>query len=691
MADKPKNTDPAESQDKQDKKVATTMWNRWQKSRDLSIEVFDNVEVSRNLYKGYLQVDDNYEWDYSLVDQQVFPLIRNYISRCNPSKTQIRLEARKPEDFEKRQVNQDFINWEINELDLTTLIVRLFFSNFMAGKGYLKTGWKYDPRVLVKKDKMEYEMRPKINRATAEFVPFNHIIIPNRNIPNLDDQPYVFEVMQLRVGDMIKDNETYGYEYWDKSFIEKLRTSGVTSKILDYEADFTKDSDTKDEMTFQAATFPAICMHTKEGEVYYMALVDGSDTIINKDRENPYWHGHYPYIDMTVFPEDDEYFSMSVVDAVGDLQIASTEILNQLLTNVRALNNNMYISGASAATTPDYMFKKRPDGIIRVAGDPNQIVPIRQQDGTMSMLRISQGLNTKFEQVGGISSLYSSGAQDNTINQTARGAQIIDKNIDTNIQMIIDLFGAQVLKRVGDHFQELNAQFVTEEQSFAVTGKKGVRDVIAIKPEDVTANFDVYTDTVSMQKQTPASRQASLQNLLTVLIKEVMPSGTNVDLVPLVENLIDAYPEMENIDDIVTSIDEKGKRDILMLERGQMPEIKMRDPHKELSTYATIIFQDNVQTYTPEVQALFQKYAQKHIQYMQAESEIAAMIKPPPPKVAESINFKDLPPGAQSGLLQQVNLPSQPASVPAAGPPVQDNSGTGQPSGYNLQNITGGQ
>jgi hypothetical protein len=267
-----------------DKKYAEIVRKRYDKARELAEDVFDRVEVNRNLYKGYIDTSENYEWDYSLVDQQIFPLIRNYIARSNPSMTKVRLEARKPEDIERRKVNQDFVNWEINELPLTTLLTRAFFSNYIAGKAYFKTGWKYEPRVVVKNGEYTYEMRPLINRADMKFVRFNNILIPNRNIPSLKEQPYVLEIEQLRIGDMIKDNETYGYEYWDKAFIEKLKKEGVQSKELDYEAQFVTDADTKDEMAFQSATFPVVRMQTLEGDVLYVPLIGDTDTIINKKR-----------------------------------------------------------------------------------------------------------------------------------------------------------------------------------------------------------------------------------------------------------------------------------------------------------------------------------------------------------------------------------------------------------------------
>jgi hypothetical protein len=319
------------------------------------------------------------------------------------------------------------------------------------------------------------------------------------------------------------------------------------------------------------------------------------------------------------------------------------------------------------------MFKQRPSGIIRVAGDPNAVVPIRPVDSTMSMLRVGQELSTKFERAGGISSLYSSGAPSQTVNQTARGAQIIDQNIETNVKMILDLFGEQVLKPLGEHFIELNAQYVTEEQSFAVTGKRGVRDLITIDPDTVTANFDVYTYSEAMVKQTPASRQASLQNYLSVINREVVPSGVQVDIVPLVEALNDSYPEMENVDDIVVSLDEKAHRDISMLERGQMPDIKARDNHKELIQIATVHFEET--PYPEEIAQMFEKYVEKHMRFLQSEQEINQMSQPQLPQ-----------PQSPDALAQMMGGTTQ---GPQAGQ-IPDALGTGQPQGYQLGNLVGG-
>jgi hypothetical protein len=639
---------------------------RYNQTKGLSTEVFSRVEVNKNLYKGILNADDTYEWDYSLVDPHVFPLVRNYLSRSNPSMNTIRLDVTRKDQLDVRQVNQDFLNWEINEMMMTTLYYRMYFSAYLAGHGYAKTGWKYEPaiKIQVKNEKgeviREKIMRDKINRADARFVRFNNLLIPDRNNPILYEQPYLIELIQQNVGEMLDENESLEEKgekpYWNKKWIKSLRDSGVTNKLLEYEMERATDADSKDDLAFRGANVALMCMHTQDGKVFYMPI-EGDDTIVNDDTESRYWHGHYPYIDFCPFPEDDEFYALALVDVVGDLQIAATEILNQTLTNVRQINNDMWVAGSSASQTPDWQFRKRPDGVIRLMGDVSQIQQIRTQDNTRSAMVMSEALGTKIEKAGGIGSLYSSGASSNSsVNQTARGAQIIDQNIDTNMKMIIDLFGEQVIKKTGEHFLELNAQYVTEEQTFSVTGKRGVKDLIAITPEETTANFIITVNSEKLQKQTPASKQASIQNSITVLqaINTQSQGAVQIDLVPPVEALIDATPEMEDVGDIITTIDEKSKRDIDMISRGQLPEIKIRDQHEDLIVAVNTYFGD-VEGLTPEVQQVLEDYVNKHMRFIQSQQEVAAMKQPVVPQPSqmggmESAMGFDPAQGEQQGL-----------------------------------------
>ena len=189
---------------------------------------------------------------------------------------------------------------------------------------------------------------------------------------------------------------------------------------------------------------------------------------------------------------------------------------------------------------------------------------------------------------------------------------------------------------MAEHFLELNAQYVTEEQAFFVTGKKNVRQLLTMRPEEVTANFDVFVNAERMIKQTPASRQASLQNLITILGENSQKNGVMTDVTPVVEALIDSYPEMDNVDDVVVSIDEKSRRDLAMMSRGQEVVVKVRDPHIELMQYAKIYLEDHADEfmqlpYAEDIYAAFGKYMTDHTRFMQTAQEVKAMTAMPAP------------------------------------------------------------
>lgn len=652
-------------------KLASLIKRRYQKAKELASDFHDRLEINRNLYKNQIYADDNYEWEYQLSDPHIWPLIRNYLSRANPAKTHVKLEARKSEDAVKRGVNQDLLNWELNEILMTSLFYRVLFSGFMAGKGYMKTGWLYEPAVkIIVKDKkgnvqIEKVMRDIVNRANAKFVRYNDLLIPNRNEPQLYEQPYVIELIQRQLGELLDENKRLEEEgkkpYWNQKWLKELKKSGPSTELLDFQVDIVKDSDFEFEQAYRSAYVSMICMTTKDGEEYYLPLKD-DDKIVNNDTESRYWHGHYPYIDYTPFPEDDEYYASSIVDVVGDLQIAATEVLNQTLTNIRQINNDMWIAGTPAAQTPDWQFQKRPNGVIRVVGDVSQIQQIRTQDNTRPALQASMDLQNKIERASGVSALYASGAPSQNINQTARGAQIIEQNISANMKMLIDLFGEQVIKRLGEHFLELNSQYITEEQTFFITGKRGARKYVSVNPEEVTANFDVIVNSESMIKVSPTAKQASLQNLITQLanIENMSQGSVQVDLTKPIEALVDAYPEMDAIgDDILETVDEKAKHDIEYLERGQMPEIKARDPHKELIVLINMHFEDNEQAYDENVKTAFEQYVLKHMRYIQGEQEVQAMSQP---QVAQGASPEAMMEAMGAGGI------SQPPQVPISNP-----------------------
>ena len=348
------------------KKIAGLIKDRWNTlSSDMS-DVLERNATYTDMYKSILNFDESYPWDYRLVDPAVFQLLRTMMSRLNPDNARVNLLARNSMASEFRQRNQQVLNWELSEMNKTLVFYRCILRGLLAGRSYLSTGWLFEPAVKIKSDitgKEEFVMRDIVNRAIAKNIRFEDIVVANRNLPDIQDQPFIIEHMAVRYGEMLDDNRDK--EFWKKAMLEEIKKKKMF--LSEIEGGFSLPNDSlrgvgDEEQFFRNQYVGMLKMSTKDGEVFYTFDKKGNDDILNNDTTNPYWHGHYPYLSFTPFPMDDEFFSQSMIQPLEDLEIALSSALNQYLTNARKAGNPMWIAGSSASQTPDWSFVNRTHG-----------------------------------------------------------------------------------------------------------------------------------------------------------------------------------------------------------------------------------------------------------------------------------------------------------------------------------------
>lgn len=620
----------------QEKRIAQIVQKRFQKLYDNQQEIFNEVEVYHQMYRAYMTESEAYPWDYQYVDPVVFALLRNMMARMNPDGVKVILESRTGSTDEAREVNQAVVNWEMSEMAKTLRFYNFIFRGLLAGRAYMSTGWRYEPAVKVKYGEGESEgekvLREIVNRAEAKNVRFQDIFIPNLNTPELDEQPYLIERLMMRYGDMLQDNELAkeaGREpVWVPEYLEKIKKQKMFTSKVDYGEDLPTEDGSKEDMFLRSQYVAMLKMQTKEGDVIYVPEKE-QEWILNKDQGNPHWHGHYNYLTWAPFPEDDSFFSLGIVQPIADLQAALSSTLNQFLTNARKASNPMWIAGSGAAQTPDWMFINRPDGVVRIAGDVDQVKQATTVDTSKTMLNMRRELNTAFERATSMASLYVAGVSGgNTpqVNKTATGAKVIDANIDVNMQMLINLFGSQALKTLGEHFLELNAQYITEEQTVKITGKQGV-EFIRVRPEEVTANFDVVVNPDLITKSTPQVRQASLLNMKAMADQE---KDVKIDKRPLWKAIIAAFPEMDNVEDIIIDPEEQAAEAIdYILKTGQVPEVRYNQDHKAMIAIVQKYLLDNGPQIPPEITRVFLAYVEELRKSIQAANP--NLLAPPQP------------------------------------------------------------
>jgi hypothetical protein len=609
------------------KVIAEAIKKRFTTLRDSQQEIFDRVEQFKAMYRCQMEEDDAYPWEYQLTDPQIFPAVRAHLARMNPAEARVSLIGQNP----NREVNQQLVNWELNEILITQLMYKVMYSGFMTGHGYSKTGWFYKPALQVKTDRGSVTMRSIQNRADAVFVRFNDLYIPNRNNPDISTQPYLIEHVNMRFGNMLDEQEQT--EYWKADLLKKIREKKMFVTEIDYGEDLPEEDVSDEDVLIRSQFVSMLRMTTLDGEEFWR-LEDEVDDLLNSKTENRYWHGHYDYLDFAPFPEDDEFFSMGIPHTIADLETAVSSTLNQLLTNARKAGNNMWVVSDDAKQIPDWMFTDRPNGVVRVKGDIRQYQRLDQsQTGTAELLNLRKELQTTVERTSGISSLYASGvASSPSVNKTARGAEIIDNNIDQNLQLLISLFGAQYLKQMGEHFLELNQQYITEDQTFEITGKRGQYEYVQVSPDQISADFKVQASPERLLRSSPAVKLASLQNTISML--EGSKSITT-NMKPMYEDLITETPGLENTDLDYVLIDPESKANEVIkaiTEGYEPPESKWNDDHKAMMA---IIQKDLIDhpEYSQEQLAMFADYLSELKSWTEAKNGNLVVQPPPEPNL----------------------------------------------------------
>jgi hypothetical protein len=611
-----------------DKKVASLIKDRWNTLSTDIVDVLDRNATYTDMYKSILNFNENYPWDYTLVDPVIFQLLRTMMSRLNPEHAKINLYARNEKSSQFRQKNQHIINWELSEMNKTMVFYNCILRGLIAGRSYVSTGWLFEPAVKIKSDitgKEEFVLRDITNRAIAKNIRFDDIMVANRNLPNIQDQPYIIEHMVVRYGEMLDDNKDK--EFWKPEMLKMIKDKKMFISELENGYKLPNDSYkgvTDEEQFYRNQYVGLLKMSTKDNDVFYTFDKRGTDEILNVNTTNPYWHGHYPYLSFAPFPLDDEFYSQGMIQPLEDIAVALSSALNQFLTNARKAGNPMWIAGASASQTPDWQFVNRPDGIIRVAGDANQIRQAPIADTSQLMTNLRNELATLFEKSSSISSLYSSGVSGSStqVNKTATGAKVIDANIDMNMQMLITLFSSQILSGIGSHFLELNAQYITEEQEIKITGDKDA-GFIKIKPAEITANFDVVANPDTITKTSPVVRQAALLNLKSTMDAE---KKVELDSRPIWNAIFASYPEIEEIDeDIIIDPETQAQDAIIAIERGIEPTTEWNQNHKAIKKIIQFHLLSVQDTLDDKTLVMFTKYVDELTKWIDSDKMLVTM------------------------------------------------------------------
>ena len=543
---------------------------RFRFAADQQRTLFDDFARYRSLWESKITDPGGYPWDYALFSPMVYSTIRSLVARIASGNVGVDLQAWNEGGRPKTRINKALLDWEFNEVDLFMIVSRWVFASALYGKGFVGTGWLHQKEQRIEEEddkgdtKRSVTVRPKINRADLTNLRTMDLFIANRNIPELQAQPWVVHRLYRTLGELKRDDKARGGNIYRN--LDKLTKRDYFVRVVDYGHDLPDDQNDKKEKNFDSGVLEILRLWDREkGTV--VEKIRGHDDLILRDEDNPFYHGEIPIVELPFFPEDDEFWNAGIVGPMEDLQIADNSILNQYLTNANQQLNNMWIQ-EDGKPVPEWELINRPNGIIH-----GKVTPVEHRDITGVALPMLGAIEQRIQRTSGISDQLAVGTPASNVN-TATGQQIQQENLDANLKHFMTILEQFGIKRVAKQFLAMNAQYITDEQVIAVTGRHGYSHM-TIKPDEVSAEFDPIVIPNSTIPKNPMIR---VQNLLNVQALAAKDPKVQINTAPIWKDIIDAMG-MTDLDEVVPDDIDEAMQENELLRQGVPVECEPNDNH----------------------------------------------------------------------------------------------------------------
>lgn len=229
-------------------------------------------------------------------------------------------------------------------------------------------------------------------------------------------------------------------------------------------------------------------------EAYFRADVDGDGIAEwrrllkcgNKVLENVECDGA-PFVAVTPVPMPHRFFGLSIADLAMEAQKQKTAAIRAILDNLYLSVNGRYYA-VDGQVNLDDLLTSRPGGVVRVK-NPQAVGQLSQGRADIgSCYQLLEYMETQKEARTGFTR-YSQGADANSLNSTATGANIITNRADMRVELIARVFAETGVRDLFCQILELVCKYQQEPAELQLNGRW-----LNINPREWRHQFDVVVN-----------------------------------------------------------------------------------------------------------------------------------------------------------------------------------------------------
>jgi hypothetical protein len=265
-------------------------------------------------------------------------------------------------------------------------------------------------------------------------------------------------------------------------------------------------------------------------------------------RRNPFWFQHAPYVVQKLNDTPDSFYGTGMGRLGKSLQHLANDFMNQTNDNATYGMNPVVIINPNLIVGP---IEPIAPGRVWHMTDPSGIKfdrpPIEQMQYGMQL--VSQLQSQMNDLLGAPPIMQGSNAKGNA--RTATGAQLLQKNVSTDLDNEIEDIELDVLVPLMEMAHVLGQQYQDKELQVATAG-----GLITVQPGDLTGEF-AFAWLASSQAASQQMRSQQAMQLLQVVLPMVpllMQQGYVFDPTPLIRTIAKEGMGFRDFDDVLKQV-----------------------------------------------------------------------------------------------------------------------------------------
>lgn len=408
----------------------------------------------------------------------------------------------------------------------------------IAGLTLWKTYWRYSEKTVKKQQSMTH-----YDEAGAPFVQTAEVDV----IEPHEDEPCV-EVVDVRdfiwheAARDIQSAKRLTHRVWmTYEELKALERDGYYSNVsqLKESRSFTEQLASRETDLFNADRtkdmIEVLECWTDGGK---RVVTIGNRNVVLRDRKNPFDHGMYPFIASSPIPDLFRIPGISVVELVVDLQEMLWNLQGQRHENLELINNAIVLIREDTLDANSFVFAPGEQWLVP---DENAVKILEMPTFPAQVsVEAEQLIKADIQNIPGASPALLGQAGPNE--QTATEVSLLSNLAQRRLAQQKWQFTVADIE-VGEHWIELNKQFLTEERFVAVVGADGEEGWELIRPESFKhGNFSIdigQMDESLVRQERLAEAQARFQVALQA-VPAMAAIGTPLNMVAFLEDMLEA-------------------------------------------------------------------------------------------------------------------------------------------------------